>query len=119
MNTYHHSFNHDQMRGLSQSKSQMLQSLKGHLEGNTGNICAYVSGAPVQYHKLNVKHWPSQDYQVPHPKGFTHTMVHTQRVEEVDRSNHSLTGYDYTQHQNLNSYYIGSYPHNQYPYGRY
>ncbi|MCT8136649.1 LysM peptidoglycan-binding domain-containing protein [Anaerobacillus sp. CMMVII] len=30
-----------------------------------GNVCAYVADEPVQYNKLNIKHWPSQDYTQP------------------------------------------------------
>ncbi|RXJ02393.1 LysM domain-containing protein [Anaerobacillus alkaliphilus] len=30
-----------------------------------GNVCAYVSDEPVKYNKLNVQHWPSQDYTKP------------------------------------------------------
>lgn len=37
-----------------------------------GNVCAFVPAMPPQYKKLNVKHWPSQDYVVRPPKGFTH-----------------------------------------------
>ncbi|WP_456276595.1 hypothetical protein [Bacillus sp. AK128] len=39
-----------------------------------GNVCAYTPGTPIYYNKLDVKHWPSQDYTMPHPKGFAHTL---------------------------------------------
>ncbi|MBM4765215.1 hypothetical protein [Bacillus sp. B15-48] len=49
-----------------------------HTAIKKGNVCAYVPGTPVKYHKLNIMHWPSQDYQVPHPKGFLHTQLTNQ-----------------------------------------
>ncbi|GAE24880.1 hypothetical protein JCM9140_842 [Halalkalibacter wakoensis JCM 9140] len=39
---------------------------------NKGNVCAYVQDEPVHYKKLNITHWPSQDYTHPHPKNGTH-----------------------------------------------
>ncbi|OIJ14155.1 hypothetical protein BKP35_08135 [Anaerobacillus arseniciselenatis] len=30
-----------------------------------GNVCAYVADEPVQYKKLDIQHWPSQDYTQP------------------------------------------------------
>ena len=44
------------------------------LTDKKGNVCAFVSDEPVTYNKLNITHWPSQDYIKPHPKGFLHTL---------------------------------------------
>ncbi|MFE8700132.1 hypothetical protein ACFYKX_05775 [Cytobacillus sp. FJAT-54145] len=78
------------MYGLGQQESQALaqigwpqpnQSFKGQVvdeEFQKGNTCAYVPSTPVQYYKLQIAHWPSQDYSVPHPKGFAHTLHNVQ-----------------------------------------
>lgn len=47
-----------------------------------GNVCAYAPDKPVYYNKINVKHWPSMDYQIPHPKGFLHTLHQEQHLGE-------------------------------------
>jgi hypothetical protein len=65
------------VKGLAQSA---MKGLKGHQAGNAGNVCAYVSDVPVLYNELQIRHWPSQDYEIPHPKGFAHTMHTTQTV---------------------------------------
>ncbi|MEW9051600.1 MAG: hypothetical protein AB2392_10625 [Neobacillus sp.] len=64
------------VKGWAQSA---MQTLKGHTP-NPGNVCAYVPDSPVHYNKLEITHWPSQDYKIPHPKGFAHTMHSTQTV---------------------------------------
>jgi len=54
----------------------------------TGNICAPIDNQPVYYQPLNIKHWPSEDYKKPHPKGFLHTLHHKQYLGQhiPDRS---------------------------------
>ncbi|MFD2043531.1 hypothetical protein ACFSTA_03990 [Ornithinibacillus salinisoli] len=54
------------------------QQLVKEIGENKGNVCAFAPDQTVTYNKLNVAHWPSDDYKTPHPKGFTHTM-HTQQ----------------------------------------
>ncbi|WP_018933171.1 hypothetical protein [Gracilibacillus lacisalsi] len=51
-----------------------------HLESKKGNICAYAPSDPVQYNKLHFQHHPSDDYKVPHPKGWLHTMHSEQQL---------------------------------------
>ncbi|SET55331.1 hypothetical protein SAMN05216389_11497 [Oceanobacillus limi] len=60
-------------QGWSQQQPQMMG-----INQSTGNVCAYAPNQAVQYNKLHVMHWPSDDYKKPHPKGFTHTM-HTKQ----------------------------------------
>jgi hypothetical protein len=47
---------------------------KAYHSSTIGNICGYTSNAPGVYNKLKVSHWPSQDYTIPHPGGFSHTI---------------------------------------------
>ncbi|MUK88546.1 hypothetical protein GMD78_09105 [Ornithinibacillus sp. L9] len=63
-------------QGWSQFPQQ--QKVKGGNK-NKGNVCAYAPDQPVTYNKLNILHWPSDDYKKPHPKGFSHTL-HTQQT---------------------------------------
>ncbi|OLS40900.1 hypothetical protein [Bacillus sp. MRMR6] len=65
------------VKGWAQSA---MKNLKGQQTENVGNVCAYVPDTPVIYNKLQIAHWPSQDYKVPHPKGFAHTMHTTQSL---------------------------------------
>lgn len=61
---------------------------------NKGNICAYVSPEPVNYNKLNISHWPSQDYKIPYPTGFLHTKL--QPDHHVAHENQQKTAYNET-----------------------
>lgn len=45
-----------------------IPGVMDQLNGNKGNVCAYVDDKPVKYNKLNIKHWPSQDYSNPNPQ---------------------------------------------------
>ncbi len=51
-----------------------------HTGMTKGNICAYAPEGPVTYNKLNIKHYPSDDYKIPHPKGWLHTMHTSQHL---------------------------------------
>lgn len=42
-----------------------LDAVMGDNSDCKGNVCAFVSDEPVKYNKLNIKHWPSQDYSQP------------------------------------------------------
>ncbi|MBM7605569.1 hypothetical protein JOC75_003592 [Metabacillus crassostreae] len=71
-------------QGWPQSPMQQ-QPVKGNIpysSSGKGNTCAYVEPGPVQYNKLKVLHWPSQDYLLPHPKGFAHTLHNQQTLEQ-------------------------------------
>ncbi|MFN7251372.1 MAG: LysM peptidoglycan-binding domain-containing protein [Anaerobacillus sp.] len=64
-----------------------LVGLEGIMDDSSdckGNVCAFVSDEPVKYNKLNIKHWPSQDYSQPiygthyHEKDFSQVEIYPQ-----------------------------------------
>jgi hypothetical protein len=58
---------HNLQEGL-QLTIPSLVGLEGVMDAKLdgkGNVCAFVSDEPVKYNKLNIKHWPSQDYSQP------------------------------------------------------
>jgi hypothetical protein len=85
LNHYH--FPSTDVKGWAQSA---MQTLKGY-SGNVGNVCAFVPDGPIVYNELQVAHWPSQDYKIPHPKGFAHTMHTNQSIASHQPSRNELS----------------------------
>ncbi len=63
-----------------------LPGVMDSLNDGKGNVCAYVPDEPVQYNKLDIKHWPSQDYTQPifgthhHEMDFTNPVYYPQNT---------------------------------------
>lgn len=61
---------------------QNITGTIGYQSFTKGNVCAYTPSSPVQYNQLQITHWPSQDYLIPHPKGFAHTLHTKQNLNQ-------------------------------------
>lgn len=100
---YYQYYNGNQWEGGQNSNHRVPNNSKPiplvngkYTERNTmsekGNVCAYVPVEPVNYYKLQVQHWPSQDYAVTPPKGYTHTDLTAQNDVQMFMDN-SWMGY--------------------------